>query len=73
MATAAALTIEPVTTRICAVVEGVDLTRPLDGRSVETIRQTVLDHGVAFLRVEDAPAPDFVTGGGGHPGIVLPS
>ena len=33
-----------------AVVEGVDLTRPLDGRSVETIRQTVLDHGVAFLR-----------------------
>ena len=50
MATAMALDVRPVTTRIGAVVDGVDLTRPLDGKSVRTIRQTVLDHGVAFLR-----------------------
>lgn len=50
MATTMALDVRPVTTRIGAVVDGVDLTRPLDRQSVATIRQAVLDHGVAFLR-----------------------
>jgi taurine dioxygenase len=50
MTTTTVLDIHPVTTRIGAVVDGVDLSRPLDGESVTTIRQAVLDHGVAFLR-----------------------
>ena len=50
MATTTVLDIQPVTTRIGAIVDGVDLTRPLDDESVRQIRQAVLDHGVVFLR-----------------------
>ena len=50
MATTALPDVEPVTTRIGAILGGVDLTHPLDPESVRRIRRAVLDHGVVFLR-----------------------
>jgi alpha-ketoglutarate-dependent taurine dioxygenase len=47
------LRIEPVTPAVGAVIEGVDLRRPLDPETVGTLRQALLEHGVIFLANQD--------------------
>jgi taurine dioxygenase len=43
-----------VTSAIGAVIDGVDLGRPLDGETLRLVRQALLDHGVLFFRNQDA-------------------
>jgi taurine dioxygenase len=47
------LTLMPMTPTIGAEVEGVDLTRPLDARTVSALRQALLDWKVLFFRDQD--------------------
>jgi taurine dioxygenase len=47
------LTLLPMTPTIGAEVEGVDLTRPLDARTVAAMRQALLDWKVLFFRDQD--------------------
>ncbi len=47
------LTLLPMTPTIGAEVEGVDLTRPLDARTVAALRQALLDWKVLFFRDQD--------------------
>ncbi len=50
IATAAAVEVQPLTGRIGAVLEGVDLAGPLDDGVVAGVRQALLAHRVVFLR-----------------------
>lgn len=47
------LTLMPMTPTIGAEVEGVDLTRPLDARTVSVLRQALLDWKVLFFRDQE--------------------
>jgi taurine dioxygenase len=53
------IAIQPVTTRIGAIIEGVDITRPLDPATVREIRQAILDHGVVFFRGQPVTRTQF--------------
>lgn len=53
MATISALQAKPVTGTIGAVIEGVDLTRPLDGNERDFIGRTLYERGVVFLPGQD--------------------
>src|SRR5438093_754169 len=56
MGSAGNLTVRPVTTAIGAVIEGVDLRKPLAAETIRIIRQTWLDHGVIFFHDQDLGA-----------------
>jgi taurine dioxygenase len=43
-----------VTSAVGAVIDGVDLGRPLAGETLRFVRQALLDHGVLFFRNQDA-------------------
>jgi taurine dioxygenase len=43
------LQVRPITSSVGAVIEGVDITRPLDAGVVGQVRQALLDHGVIFF------------------------
>ena len=45
--------VTPVTPAVGGVVEGVDLSRPLDARTVARLREAWLDRGVLFFRGQD--------------------
>jgi taurine dioxygenase len=47
------VTVQRITGNIGAVVEGVDLRKPLRDAEVAAIRQALLDHGVVFFREQD--------------------
>lgn len=51
--TTTALDIQPVTPKVGAVINGVDLREPLDPGMVAAIRQVLLDHGVIFFHDQD--------------------
>jgi taurine dioxygenase len=53
LATASKLEIQPITPVVGAVASGVGLDGPLDGGTVQAIRQAVLEHGVVFFRDQD--------------------
>ena len=48
-----AITVQPLTANVGAVVEGADLRAPLDPDTAQDIRQAVLKHGVIFIRDQD--------------------
>ena len=47
------LSVTQMTTNIGALVEGVDLRRPLSADTAAFLRQAILDHGVIFMRDQD--------------------
>jgi taurine dioxygenase len=47
------ITVRRITGNIGAIVDGVDLRQPLPAETVSLLRQTLLDHGVFFLRGQD--------------------
>jgi taurine dioxygenase len=47
------ITVKPVTARIGAEIEGVDLTRPLDDATLAEIRAALLEHCVIFFRDQE--------------------
>lgn len=47
------LKVRKLTTNVGALVEGVDLTRPLAGDAIAEIRQALLGHGVLFFREQE--------------------
>ncbi len=53
MATTLTLTITPVTGTIGAVVDGVDLTAPLDAATLHEVRDALHEHSVIFFRGQD--------------------
>ena len=50
VATAARITVSPITPSVGAVVEGVDLKHPLDAETVARLREAWLERGVLFFR-----------------------
>jgi alpha-ketoglutarate-dependent taurine dioxygenase len=56
MTAATKLRVEPVTSAVGAVVDGVDMSAPLDGETVRLVRQALLDHGVIFFHNQDVTA-----------------
>jgi taurine dioxygenase len=48
-----AITATPLTPAIGAVIDGVDLTRPIDSETVQQMREIWLDRGVLFFRNQD--------------------
>src|SRR4051794_34733729 len=59
MATFAAITVEPVTTTVGAVIGGVDMRRALDPKTVREIRQAFLEYGVVFFRDQQVDAREL--------------
>jgi alpha-ketoglutarate-dependent taurine dioxygenase len=53
MTTSTAMQIKPITPAVGAVIQGVDLRRPLEPDTVGALRRALLDHGVIFLREQD--------------------
>jgi len=53
MATTLTLTVTPVTGTIGAVVDGVDLTAPLDAATLHEVRDALHEHSVIFFRGQD--------------------
>lgn len=47
------ITIERITTNIGAVINGIDLGKPLPADTVDLLHQAILDHGVIFFREQD--------------------
>ncbi len=47
------IAVKPVTARIGAEIEGVDLTKPIDDATLAEIRQALLDHCVIFFRDQE--------------------
>lgn len=47
------LKVRKLTTNVAALVEGVDLSRPLDAPVVDAIRRALLEHGVLFFREQE--------------------
>lgn len=56
MATRTAISIQPLTTSIGAVIGGIDMREPLSPDQVTAVRQALLDHGVIFFRDQDVTA-----------------
>lgn len=52
-AIASKIKINPVTTAVGAVIDGIDMRRPLADDDLATLRQAWLDHGVLFFRDQD--------------------
>jgi hypothetical protein len=50
------LRVQPVTSAVGAVLEGVDLREPLDEDTTRLVRQALLDHGVIFFHDQDVTA-----------------
>ena len=64
MATQMKPTLAAITTSVGAIVEGVDLGRPLEPAVVEELKQALLDRGVLFFRgqeLTDAQMGDFIS------------
>src|SRR5579864_4114624 len=62
-ATATTIGIAPITPAIGAVVDGVDLSQPLDAATVRHLRDAWLDRGVLFFRdqdIDDAQLEAFI-------------
>lgn len=55
------LSLERVTTNIGAVIEGIDLRRPLPDDTVAFVRQALVTHGVIFFRQQDIDLDQFWT------------
>lgn len=53
VAIASKIRINPVTTAVGAVIEGVDMRRPLAAEDLAALRQAWVDHGVLFFRDQD--------------------
>lgn len=58
MATTACIAVRNLTPAVGAVIEGIDLARPLDPAEVATIRETVLGQGAVFFRDQDITRDD---------------
>lgn len=56
----AELTIEPIAGALGAEIGGVDLSRPLDGEIVVSLRRALLDHLVIFFRDQDLTPESFM-------------
>lgn len=64
MATTAALSMQPLTSTIGSVIQGIDLREPLDRNAVAAIREALLERGVIFFRGQDLSSEemhDFVS------------
>jgi alpha-ketoglutarate-dependent taurine dioxygenase len=59
VATLTRLNVRPVTTNIGAVIDGVDLTRPVPPETVAEIRKAFVDHGVIFFQDQDITIEQF--------------
>jgi taurine dioxygenase len=55
------LEIQKVTPLVGAVASGIDLARPLEPETVQTVRRAVLEHGVVFFRDQDLTHPQMVS------------
>ena len=53
------ITVQPLTTSVGAVLEGVDMREPLSAAAAASVRQAVLDHGVVFMRGQDIDLEQF--------------
>jgi alpha-ketoglutarate-dependent taurine dioxygenase len=53
------LNVRRITTSVGAVIEGVDLSRPLTAESVQQIRKAFVDHGVVFFQNQDITLDQF--------------
>ena len=54
-----AITVDPVTSAVGAVVAGIDMRRPLAPEDAVALRQAWLDHGVLFFRNQDVTLEQF--------------
>ena len=52
------IAVKPVTARIGAEIEGVDLTKAIDDGTLAEIRQALLDYGVIFFRDQHSLTPE---------------
>lgn len=53
------ITVQPLTTSVGAVLDGVDMREPLPAAVAAAVRQAVLDHGVVFMRGQDIDLEQF--------------
>lgn len=53
------ITVQPLTTSVGAVLDGVDMREPLPAPVAAAVRQAVLDHGVVFMRGQDIDLEQF--------------
>ncbi len=66
------ITVDVLTAAIGAEVRGVDLSQPLDGATVQVVRQALLDHMVLFFRDQSMTTDDHIRFAGYFGKIDLP-
>ena len=69
--TAAPFSIDPLTPAIGAEIAGLDLSRPLDGETLDAVYQALLDRLVIFFRDQDLEPAAQLAFAEGYPNVVL--